>query len=167
MSKSFCSTDSTNNQTDTWFTPKKFIDALGPFDFDPCTQSFRPFDTAKEHVCEDLGEDGLAVEWKGKVWMNCPYGKAVPIWLNRLYEHGNGIALVFARTETKWGQEALRKADAVNFIKGRISFIPNEEGKKSTSAGAPNMLLAYGEQNVRTLLNIPGLIFLCNKKNQK
>jgi hypothetical protein len=30
-----------------------------------------------------------------------PYGKLATAWLDRLAAHGNGIALVFARTETK------------------------------------------------------------------
>lgn len=52
----FISTDPQNHQGEnTWFTPKEIIEALGPFDLDPCTVSFRPFDTAKNHIERDMG----------------------------------------------------------------------------------------------------------------
>ena len=33
--------------------------------------------------------------------MNPPYGSETPKWLKKLSEHGNGIALIYARTETR------------------------------------------------------------------
>jgi len=49
---SFLACDSVTHegQTNTWFTPREILTALGPFDLDPCTQSFRPFDTAARHI---------------------------------------------------------------------------------------------------------------------
>jgi hypothetical protein len=67
----FTATDPANhNSENTWFTPKIFIDTLGGFDLDPCTMSFRPFDTANEHICYDIGQDGLKIDWYGDVWLN-------------------------------------------------------------------------------------------------
>ena len=68
------------------------------------------------------------------------------------------MALVFGRTETKWGQKALRTADAVLFLSGRISFIKHD-GSKSNNAGTGNMLLAYGDENVTALKRLEGVIY--------
>lgn len=54
--RSFIATDPSNHQSEnTWFTPKEFIDNLGPFDLDPCTMSFRPYNTASRHIEFDMG----------------------------------------------------------------------------------------------------------------
>jgi hypothetical protein len=67
--------------------------------------------------------------------------------LERMREHGNGIALVFARTDTKAMQSALHAADAVFFLAGRLTFLrslpPFEPGDQN--AGAPSLLLGYGK----------------------
>jgi hypothetical protein len=53
-------------------TPRFVIDALGPFDLDPCPPKERPWDTARRHFTE--ADDGLSRPWKGRVWLNPPYG---------------------------------------------------------------------------------------------
>ena len=161
MPRSFVSCDDVSHEgeTNTWFTPKWLIDDLGPFDLDPCTQTFRPHDTANRHICEDAGGDGFAEEWKGRVWLNPPYGREIGKWLSKLQEHGNGVALVFGRTETKWGQRCIESADAVNFIRGRLSFV-RHDGSESSNAGTGSMLLAYGSENVSRIFNVPGIIFV-------
>lgn len=156
-----CDSVTHEGQTNTWFTPQEIVTTLGPFDLDPCTQTFRPYDTAARHICEDAGECGLASKWEGRVWLNPPYGKAIPKWLGKLADHGNGIALVFSRTETGWGQAMIGRADAVNFIKGRIAFI-RKDGKPSTNAGTGSMLLAFGRENVEAIKRLPGVIFMQN-----
>lgn len=168
MSVGFATGDNPDHKgdTNTWFTPKQLIDIMGPFDLDPCTQSFRPFDTAIEHICEDRGECGLSVDWAGRVWLNPPYGDDIKFWLDKLATHGNGIALVFSRTETKWAQDYIAKAAAVNFIEGRISFI-QPDGKVSSNAANGSMLLAYGEDNVASICSVPGLVMIAPKVYQK
>lgn len=167
VGSSFFACDSVTHegQTNTWFTPREIVTALGPFDLDPCTQTFRPFDTAARHICEDAGGDGMSEEWRGRVWLNPPYGKAIARWLGKLADHGNGVALVFARTETRWGQAMIGRAHAVNFLAGRIGFL-RADGKPVTNAGTGSMLLAYGAANVEAVRRLPGLVFLPNVENQ-
>jgi hypothetical protein len=157
--KSFYACDNTAHEglTNTWFTPQEIITTLGTFDLDPCTQTYRPYDTATRHICEDAGECGLASKWEGRVWLNPPYGKTIGTWLERLVDHGNEVALVFSRTETIWAQTILKRADAVNFIAGRISFL-SINGKMSSNAANGSMLLAFGEQNVEAIKRIKGTI---------
>lgn len=158
--KSFYACDNPNHTgaTNTWFTPQSIIKPFGAFDLDPCTQSFRPFDTAKKHICEDLGECGLKTDWHGRVWLNPPYGKGIADWLLKLARHGNGIALVFARTDTAWCQKAIAHADGVNFLKGRISFI-SSAGKESSNAATGSMLLAFGRENCESIKALDGVFF--------
>jgi hypothetical protein len=109
-----------------------------------------------------MGEDGFVSQWSGRVWLNPPYGKETSRWLEKLADHGNGVALIFARMDTQWAQNMLRKADAVNFLKGRIAFI-RVSGKKATNAGMGSMLLAFGQNNVEPISRLPGVVF---KKSQ-
>jgi len=158
-----CDNVSHKGETDTWFTPDDIFKKLEIcFDLDPCTQTYRPFDTAINVFCEDLGDDGLLLPWSGRVWLNPPYGRGIDAWLKKLQRHGDGIALVFSRTETTWAQQCLGLADAVNFLKGRISFI-RADGSKSTNAANGSMLLAFGAENVEAIRRLPGVIFE-NKK---
>jgi hypothetical protein len=158
--RSFTALDSVTHEgdTNTWFTPKEIIEPMGVFDLDPCSQTFRPFNTARIHICEDIGECGLQGRWEGRVWLNPPYGKTIRQWLDKLAKHGNGVALVFARIETAWAQEALERVDAVNFLKGRISFI-KADGSESSNAGTGSMLLAFGGNNVESIKKHCGVIF--------
>lgn len=57
----------------TWLTPPEIIRALGEFDLDPCCPPAMPWSTAKKMVCRP--DDGLAVTWEGRVWLNPPYGR--------------------------------------------------------------------------------------------
>lgn len=124
-------------QTDVWLTPLNLIQSLGEFDLDPCGESFHK--TAKTIYTER----GLEQEWFGRVWLNPPYSE-VHLWLNKMVQHNNGIALCFARTEVKWAQEIMPKASSVFFPKGRIFFLTKDLERKG-NAGGPSMLLSFGE----------------------
>lgn len=65
-------------------------------------------------------------------------------------QHNNGIALVFARTDTETFQDFCFSADAILFIKGRLKFY-TVEGKQTGDAGAPSCLLAWGKEAVKRL----------------
>ena len=108
-------------QKDEWLTPPHILDALGEFDLDPCSPIGRPWDTAKKHYT--VLDEGLHKEWEGRVFCNPPYGKETQKWLDKCADYGNAIGLVFARTETRmFFSSVWEKADAIFFIKGRLSF---------------------------------------------
>ena len=111
-----------------WLTPPEIIKALGEFDLDPCAPVNRPWDTAKKHYT--ITDNGLRQTWEGRVWLNPPYGNETAEWMKRLALHGDGIALTFARTETRMFFESIwGKADAILFLKGRLRFY-NVDGTK-------------------------------------
>ena len=138
------------NSNEEWLTPPGIILALGRFDLDPCSPAIRPWPTAKNHYT--IEDDGLSKDFFGRVWMNPPYGKQTGRWLQRLSEHGNGIALIFARTETKMFFDYIwNRAHAILFLKGRLKFYDINGNESKNNAGAPSCLVAYGEQNSITL----------------
>ena len=133
---------------DEWLTPLPIVRSLGSFDLDPCAPVKRPWPTAAHHLTP--GDDGLFQRWFGRVWLNPPYSN-VSLWLERLADHGNGIALIFARTETRWFfRQVWQRASAVFFFKGRIAFY-HVSGSVGGAAGSPSCLVAYGNINVRRI----------------
>ncbi len=135
--------------TNEWLTPPDILRALGPFDLDPCSPVVRPWSTATMHYT--IEHDGLSKVWWGRVWLNPPYGPHVGKWLTRLAEHGNGIALIFARTETDAFFTAWDKADAMLFLRGRLHFHHLDGTRAAHNGGAPSVLIAFGENNVAAL----------------
>lgn len=154
--------------TNEWLTPPELLRALGHFDLDPCSPVRRPWDTADHHYT--IHEDGLIQPWFGRVWLNPPYGPEVGRWLARLAEHGNGMALVFARTETRtFARYVWRAAEAVLFVSGRIRFCDSTGELSSNNAGAGSVLIAYGADNARVLAqcNLPGQFLSLRLLRQK
>jgi hypothetical protein len=135
---------------DEWLTPPSILKALGEFDLDPCAPIIRPWETAKNYFT--INDNGLNKKWVGRVWCNPPYGLEAAIWLNKLAEHGNGIALIFARTETKMFFDYVwNKADSLLFIEGRLFFHYVNGEKAKSNSGAPSVLVAYGSNNSEIL----------------
>lgn len=139
------------NSKDEWLTPPSLIRALGEFDLDPCAPVNRLWETAKHHFTVE--DDGLSKQWFGRVWMNPPYTQN-NFWLKKLAAHGNGIALLFARTETQMFFDHIwNRADAVFFLKGRVKFYHVDRSMANNSGGAPSCLIAYGKQNSEIVEN--------------
>lgn len=141
--------DRTTGKED-WLTPPGILRSLGKFDLDPCSPLQRPWDTALRHFT--MKDNGLLKPWAGRVWLNPPYGNQTEKWMRRMADHQNGIALIFARTETAsfhpWVWE---HADAIMFLRGRVRFW-TKEGREGGPAGAPSCLVAYGAANAASLL---------------
>lgn len=140
----------TKNGKDEWLTPPEIIKALGVFDLDPCAPLKRPWATANRHYT--IEDDGLKQQWDGRVFCNPPYGRATGLWLARMCVHGNGIALIFARTETAiFFNYIWNEAHGVMFLKGRLRFYNADGTLPVNSAGSPSCLVAYGADNVRAM----------------
>lgn len=158
---------SANPQTDEWLTPPDVLQAVRgdrPFDLDPCAPHDRPDWTrcARSYTASD---DGLSLPWEGEVWCNPPYS-AADAWCARLAQHGDGMALVFARAETRWWFESVwPHATSLLFLAGRLSFwrlapgasspVPSKSGHNS---GGPSVLIAYGAASAQRLAScgLPG-----------
>lgn len=177
---------SARSVTDVWLTPPYITEALGgsaAFDLDPCAAVDQPWPTAREHFTVE--DDGLRRPWHGNVWMNPPYSSPeIAMWMHRLAEHGHGIALIFARTETSMFHETVwRAASALLFFEGRLHFHVNErtefkrKGQASlwadrgerapANGGAPSVLCAYGAAAAQQLAlsGLPGALVRQNSKD--
>ncbi len=139
--------------SDDWLTPPNITKTLGPFDLDPCASEDQPWATAQTHWT--ITHDGLARPWRGRVWLNPPYGPDTWKWLARLAEHGQGSALIFARTETKQFHRLVwESAQGLLFLEGRLHFHHPKTGQRSKfNAGAPSVLVAYGLPDAAFLKN--------------
>jgi phage N-6-adenine-methyltransferase len=72
-----------SSATDEWSTPpgdfSKIAREFGPFDLDVCA-------TAENAKCEHYftsADDGLAQAWRGRCWMNPPYGRGLNRWMRK------------------------------------------------------------------------------------
>lgn len=136
-----------------WLTPPQLIESLGEFDLDPCAAVGQPWRTAHRHYT--VADDGLVQPWEGRVWLNPPYDHHARKWLERLSEHGNGIALIFARTETRTFFDTVwTRAHALLFLRGRLYFHRVDGSRPNMNCGAPSVLVAYGSNNREALLRV-------------
>lgn len=131
-----------------WITPRWLLDALGPFDLDPCGCSPRPWACARLTYTTR----GLERPWKGEVFLNPPFNRyEVGKWVARLAEHGSGIALLHARTEAAWFDPIWENASAILHLADRLYFHRPDGSRAKANSGAPAVLCAFGEQNVDRL----------------
>lgn len=146
---------SANMLKDEWLTPPEVIAALGgpeSFDLDPCAPINRPWPMARQHYT--VLDNGLLKPWHGRVWFNPPYGgpNVVGPWMRRMVDHGHGTTLIFARTETSLFFETVwRRATAILFLEGRLYFHHVDGTKAAANAGAPSVLVAYGNNDADIL----------------
>lgn len=147
-----------SDESDEWYTPSWLFRALNVlFDLDPCSPGAPPSSVpAKRHLT--IADNGLTAEWRGSVWLNPPFSYKRP-WYERLLAHGDGIALMPARTETHDLQTYMRAAQALLFLRGRIYF---ERGHRPGSNGSGGVtttppfgivLCAYGECMAHALVS--------------
>lgn len=141
----------TVGKNDEWLTPPEILEVLGPFDLDPASPVTRLWPTAREHIA--LPADGLAVEWQGRVWLNPPFNRYQrPAWMEKMAEHGNGIMLIPAATETQaFDLHVWQRAQAVCFLKGRPHFRYVDGSKALFNCGTAIALVAYGARNAAIL----------------
>ena len=145
---------------DDWLTPLALVHALGSFDFDPRANCVDPTRCAARGFT--YADNGLSRPWGGRVWLNPPYGAEARLWLARLAEHGDGIALIPPRLGAKWFHEVvLDTFDSMLFHKGRIAFLDPSTGLPVKGNNADSVFVAYGERNTAALAasGLPGKLW--------
>ena len=129
--------------TDEWYTQRYVFEALGvEFDLDVAA----PYGGPRHVPCAQWFHDfGLERDWSGFVWMNPPFGgrNALAPWLDKFFEHGNGIALTPDRTSAPWWQDAAEKCDAMLLTRGKVKF-ERPDGSIGKSPGSGVTLWAAG-----------------------
>lgn len=110
--------------SDDWYTPPEIFAALDlTFDLDPCSPGPEHWVPARRVYTKD--EDGLSKRWFGMVFVNPPFGgrRGHLSWLDRFFDHGNGIAVARAYTSSDWWHEYAPRAETILFPRGKTKFI--------------------------------------------
>lgn len=129
----------------TWATPPELfakLDAEFGFTLDPCCVP----DTAKCSKFYTPVEDGLVQDWSAdRVFMNPPYGRSLPVWMQKAWQESQRGALVVClvpvRTDTAWWHDwVIGKGAEIRYLRGRVSFLL--DGKKGQPT-YPSALVIY------------------------
>lgn len=99
-------------------------------------------------------DDGLSKEWFGRVFLNPPYSRPlVSQFMEKMAAHGNGIALIVPKLGTKMFRDIIYPhCSAIYILSERIKFY-DENWVQQKSPICQSMLVAFGEDNKRTILN--------------
>lgn len=139
QSKPHVSHNSGNNE---WYTPAEYIEAarrvMGDIDLDPAS-SHKANEIVQAEVIYTADDDGLALPWRGRVWMNPPYAaELITRFASKMVDHVRGgdvqeaVILVNNATETGWFCQLIDVATAVVFPRSRVKF-----WQPNGSLGAP------------------------------
>lgn len=133
-------------KSDEWYTPPRVFEALAcRFDMDVASpgREVTPWIPANDFITKD--RDGLSSEWRGFVWMNAPFGgrNGLVPWLEKFFQHRNGIALVPDRTSAPWWQKFAPCAWSICFVAPKIKFI-NAAGIHGSQPAQGTCLFAIG-----------------------
>jgi hypothetical protein len=72
--------------------------------------------------------------------------------VRKLADHGQGVALIFARVETAdWQDVILARSSGILFLRGRVSFCRPDGSTPKSSPGAPSALIAFGDDDAERL----------------
>jgi len=134
-----------SSKSNDWATPQDFynqLDAEFEFTLDPCASQA----SAKCSSFYTADDDGLSKDWGGHtVFMNPPYGRKIGNWIQKAYEEGEKsntrvVALIPARTDTKYWHNYCMKATEIRFVKGRLKF---GQGNTKNSAPFPSAVVVF------------------------
>ena len=134
-----------------WTTPPEVLERLygvvgGGFTLDPCSPvRSGPRAPVRARIRYTEEDDGLHRPWVGKVFVNPPYGRALPLWTAKARQEAEAgraslvIGLVPARTDTRWWHADIAGMADVFLLKGRLSF-----GDGTVSAPFPSAVVVWG-----------------------
>lgn len=152
-----------------WYTPAYLVEGaiavMGAIDCDPCSNP-PPYNVpATVHYTRD--DDGLIQPWAGRVFMNPPYGDALPNFTSKLLAElalgrcTEAITLTPARTDTRWFQ-SLWTAEAICFMYRRVRFLGRGDVRNDSTF--PTVLAYFGPhvEQFATVFNSQGQILYPN-----
>ena len=134
-----------NSGNNEWYTPAEYIEAarvvMGWIDLDPASSELANT-VVKAIAYYTAADNGLDHKWWGNIWLNPPYaGDLVGKFADKLIYSVEGrhidqaIVLVNNATETVWFQTLISAADAVCFLRSRISYWSPEGVKRQPLQG--------------------------------
>jgi hypothetical protein len=156
-----------NSGNSEWYTPQVYVDAvretMGGIDIDPCSCKAAN-GVVQAQTFYDESDNGLGLEWPGRVFVNPPYGDGtVDSFASKLLAEiaagrtTQAVFLVNNCTETKWFQSLIARASAVCFPCGRISFWSLDQKSKSPLQG--QAVMYFGSDSKRFKRAFSGIGF--------
>lgn len=134
--------------TPPWLVARIRNDVLGgTIDLDPATTLENPTGATR---FVHLPEDGIMADWSGNVFVNPPWGRTLPLWIERAILAGGSarvVMLVPARTDVRWFQRALRACDNALLFGRRLDYVFNGQAKRvrgATGALFASALFGFG-----------------------
>jgi hypothetical protein len=101
----------------------------------------------EREVTLTVDDDGLSVPWRGQVFVNPPYGRALKLWVRKCAgEAAAGavvIGLVPARPDTRWWHDHIAGHADVFMLRGRLQF---DDGGQS--APFPSAVVVWSASQV-------------------
>lgn len=140
--------------SDEWYTPPEVFEAIGlRFDLDVASPGSDVVPWVPADDCYTWGS--LMRPWKGRVWMNPPFGgrNGYAPWADRFLQHGNGIALAPDRTSAPWFQQFAFEADGMLFWAPKIKFL-RPDGTRGESPGTGTVLISKGKECTEALATL-------------
>lgn len=127
-----------------YFTPQPIIEAarqcMGGIDLDPATSvEANKRVLAVSYFTKRI--DGLTQPWRGRVWLNHPFGRiSNPLWIDKLEREYEGrieqaCCITFACTSEKWFQPLLKRPQV--FLVPRTNYLlPDGSTLKGVTKGS-------------------------------
>ena len=126
-----------SSKSDEWTTPIELFDALHNrfiFDLDAAA-------TDENHLLDRYytkETDGLKQSWEWRrVFCNPPYSQ-IARWAEKFQEESSRtlliVALIPARTDTRWWHKYIVEADKIVFLRGRLKFSNSKNSAPFPSA---------------------------------
>jgi ParB family chromosome partitioning protein len=143
------------SESNEWYTPDRYIEAaravLGGIDLDPASNKNANL-TVKAERFYTISDDGLALEWAGRVWLNPPYCGLSGPFAARLIEQfcsGNVTAAVLLvnsnSTDAAWFQSLWDYL--LCFTHHRINFVSPGGAQSGSTHGS--VFVYLGPDRVR------------------
>jgi phage N-6-adenine-methyltransferase len=121
-----------------WYTPAEHVErvrrVLGGIDLDPASSEAAQA-TIRALRFFTKEDDGLALPWTGRIWLNPPYAQpTIAHFVDKMLAERHvgrvsaAVVLTHNYTDTAWFQKLAGVADAICFTRGRIRFV-SPQGK--------------------------------------
>lgn len=123
---------------DEWETPKSLLrSAMINYDILPFLDVCATPQNAQFSKYFTKEQNGLLQNWTLNFFMNPPYSQIYQ-WIQKASNEVqnnkvSGLALTFAKTDTKWWHQFVEGIHEVHFIKGRIKFLRNGVPSKNSA----------------------------------
>lgn len=135
-----------------YYTPQRIVEAaretLGGIDLDPASSEAANL-RVKAATIYTAADDGLAKIWRGRVWMNHPFGrKENPLWINKLIaaylsrDVTAACCICFASTSEEWFQPLAQYPQC--YLSPRTNYIDGVTGKTKRGVSKGSVVTYFG-----------------------